>query len=293
MTLSTKQIYGMMIAKVHSAYRGATSKRAAWLLGFRGISTVSSQNIKARIAVYLCNNFTAKVKAIFQVSNSFKNIAVSKNMTNAKNQLILVLFIFIFLIVGISDSSADEQFIRLAWSPNTELHLSHYKLYRDTKSGTMVYLTTINRSDTIYTDAEIIEGNNYYYKLTAVDDQGFESAPSNEVIAITKSIPEPGETNGDHSVIEQFDLKQNYPNPFNPTTTIDYQVAQYTNVSITIFNVLGKEVRNLVNEYKEAGNYQVVWDGRDNDGQRVASGLYFYQMTTIKYRAVKKLMVQK
>lgn len=212
-------------------------------------------------------------------------------ITNFKYILFPVILIFSFIYHNVS--IAQQQFIRLGWSPNTESHLSYYNLYRDTEPGKMVYLATIEKPDTMYTDTQIVEGETYYYKLTAVDIQGFESTPSNEVMAITKAIPGPGEPNDNHTVLEQFELKQNFPNPFNPSTTIAYQVPEYTNVSITIFNVLGKEVRRLVNDYKEAGNYQVEWDGRDNDGRRVSTGVYFYQMTTMNYQTVKKLMVQK
>ncbi len=210
-------------------------------------------------------------------------------LTNFKYILLPVILIFLFIYQNVS--IAQQQFIRLAWSPNTEPHLSYYNLYRDTESGTMVYLATIEKLDTIYTDTRIIEGETYYYKLTAVDVQGFESTSSNEVMAIIKAIP--GEDNDNVAVLEQFELEQNYPNPFNPSTTIKYRVPEYTNVSIIVYNVLGKEIRRLVSEYKEAGIYQVEWDGRDNEGRQVASGMYFYQMMTMKYRAVKKLMVQK
>ena len=98
---------------------------------------------------------------------------------------------------------------------------------------------------------------------------------------------------GNLNKVVSYKLIQNYPNPFNPSTLIDYQVPEYTNVTITVYSVLGKELRILVNDYKEAGNYQVEWDGRDNEGRRVASGLYFYQMSTVNYQAVKKLIIQK
>jgi len=305
MTLSTGRIYGMMIAKVHNAYREATSKRAAWVLGFRGIPTFFSHSLITMNAVYLCIIFTAKIKVMLQDANSLKHVhhchspesgnpfCDSIIMTKIKTNFVFVTFILVLLSFGITESFAYEQFIRLAWSANTEPHLSHYNLYRDTKSGTMVYLATINSSDSIYTDFEIVPGSNYYYKLTAVDDQGFESAPSDEVLAMTKAIPDPERTNGNNTVLEQFELKQNYPNPFNPSTMIDYRVPEYTNVIITVFNVLGKEVRILVNDYKEAGNYQVEWDGRDNGGSHVSTGVYFYQMSTINFKAAKKLNLQK
>lgn len=208
---------------------------------------------------------------------------------NIKYILLPVILIFLFLYHNVS--IAQEQFIRLAWSPYVEPQLSHYQLYRDSKPGTMVYFTSIAKSDTIYTDTEIIEGETYYYKLTGVDVQGFESGPSNEVMAIIKAIP--GEDNENVALLEKFELEQNYPNPFNPKTTIKYSVSEYTNVSIIIYNILGKKIKKLVNEYREAGTYNIEWDGKDDNGRPVSTGVYFYQMSTVNFQAVKKLMLQK
>lgn len=80
------------------------------------------------------------------------------------------------------------------------------------------------------------------------------------------------------SVPEHFVLKQNYPNPFNPTTTIGYQIHSAGLVNLTIFNVLGKEVRQLVNAYQPVGIYQANWDGRDNSGHVVPTGTYIYKL---------------
>ena len=74
-------------------------------------------------------------------------------------------------------------------------------------------------------------------------------------------------------------LSKNYPNPFNPSTTIDYDIAKSGHVSIVIYDLNGAEVKTLVNEFKSAASgYNVTWDGRNNSGQSVASGQYFYVM---------------
>jgi hypothetical protein len=78
-----------------------------------------------------------------------------------------------------------------------------------------------------------------------------------------------------------FDLKQNYPNPFNSSTSIQYSVISDQlppHVTLKIYNILGQEVRSLVNEAKAPGRYTIIWDGRDNNGLDISSGLYFFQL---------------
>lgn len=72
-----------------------------------------------------------------------------------------------------------------------------------------------------------------------------------------------------------FSLEQNYPNPFNSMTTIRYQIPRPENITIKIFNSLSREVRTLVSEKREAGYYEVDWDGKDKEGKEVSSGIYF------------------
>ncbi len=79
-------------------------------------------------------------------------------------------------------------------------------------------------------------------------------------------------------VPQSFSLEQNFPNPFNPETNIRYQLAQTTDVVLRIYNITGQEVRALVSEVQPAGDYQVKWDGTDELGRQVASGLYIYRL---------------
>ena len=78
----------------------------------------------------------------------------------------------------------------------------------------------------------------------------------------------------------EFGISGNYPNPFNPNTTIEYNVETSGHVSLKIYDIMGRLVKTLVNDYKESGrsNYQVIWDGKDNSGQQVSAGLYLYTL---------------
>ena len=95
------------------------------------------------------------------------------------------------------------------------------------------------------------------------------------------------------SEIPQNSLQMSYPNPFNPATTIEYAVAVRGMVNLEIFNLKGQRVRTLIQEHQPPGRYQVVWKGRDNSGQIVSSGPYFYRLTTGDYQSVKKMLLIK
>ena len=74
-----------------------------------------------------------------------------------------------------------------------------------------------------------------------------------------------------------FALSQNYPNPFNPTTQIKYDLPEQSTVSLKIYNILGQEVMTLANGEQAPGFYSVTWEGRNNFGSQVSSGVYFYR----------------
>jgi M6 family metalloprotease-like protein len=88
-----------------------------------------------------------------------------------------------------------------------------------------------------------------------------------------------------------FSLKQNYPNPFNPATTIDYTVARTSPVEIAIFDVNGRKVRTLVSEIRTQGTYKAVWNGKNDRGASVASGVYFYRLTAGDFTQIRKMIL--
>ena len=89
---------------------------------------------------------------------------------------------------------------------------------------------------------------------------------------------------------QKHNLKQNYPNPFNPTTVINYELRENTEVSIIIFNLLGQKTRTLVHEVKPAGSFHITWDAKDEKGQQVARGVYLYQLKTNNFSTTKKMV---
>ncbi len=90
-----------------------------------------------------------------------------------------------------------------------------------------------------------------------------------------------------------FSLSQNYPNPFNPETRIDFEITKSSNVILDIYNSRGQLVNELVNNELTAGKYNMVWTGRDNAGNLLSSGVYFYSLRTGKNQELKRMLLLK
>lgn len=100
---------------------------------------------------------------------------------------------------------------------------------------------------------------------------------------------EPVEVINNHDIIPtDFALCQNYPNPFNPTTTIVFDIPQAAKTNITVYDITGRLIDNLVSEYKQPGRYSFVWNASN-----VPSGMYFVRMTAGNFNSVKKMMLLK
>ncbi|NOY57549.1 MAG: T9SS type A sorting domain-containing protein, partial [Calditrichaeota bacterium] len=114
-----------------------------------------------------------------------------------------------------------------------------------------------------------------YYKIEDVSSSGYKTMHGPVVAKI--EIP------------KKFDLSQNYPNPFNPATTIRYQLPQVSKVQLQIYNIMGQLVRTLVDGEKEPGYHAVTWDGHNNTGMSVGSGIYYYRLIAGEHVMVKKM----
>ncbi len=114
-----------------------------------------------------------------------------------------------------------------------------------------------------------------------VDDiliTGYQSAP---VVGVNDNETKPA----------AYSLSQNYPNPFNPSTVISYQLAVNSKVSLKIYNLLGQEVCTLVNAHQKAGTHSVFWDGTNNHGHAVSSGIYFYRLKAGAFTQSRKMLL--
>ena len=171
----------------------------------------------------------------------------------------------------------------LSWKPNTESDLSHYLVYKDTISGfvpdTFKIVGNIPKDSSIFRDYDFVLGKTYFYRVSAWDLTGHQSEYSDELEVLATSVDEYTE---EENRPPMYQLSQNYPNPFNSETVIWYYLPdvgyQPAEIEITIYNLLGKRVRSLVNGREYSGEHKVRWDGKDDSGKEVASGIYFYRL---------------
>jgi hypothetical protein len=115
-----------------------------------------------------------------------------------------------------------------------------------------------------YLDKAVESGKTYYYKLADVDYEG--NMNLHGPVKVSMTLP------------SDFVLEQNYPNPFNPETTISFNLDKNGYCELSIFNLRGQRVRTLVASEMSAGTHSVVWDGKDQNGQLMPSGIYIYKL---------------
>jgi hypothetical protein len=112
-------------------------------------------------------------------------------------------------------------------------------------------------------------------------------------LGVTRVLEADGSHVSESPLVTSYSLKQNYPNPFNPTTTIQYQIPMTAKVEMKVFNSVGQLVKTLVNQEQTQGRYEIRWDGKNDLGAEVGSGVYFYQMKVNDFEQSLKMVFMK
>jgi len=177
-------------------------------------------------------------------------------------------------------ASANSNNVLLEWTTATEINNYGFEVERKAENSEYEMVGFVTGSGTttetrsyVFTDAIVPEGK-YLYRLKQTDfDGSFNFSHEVEVEVIAPAV---------------FALEQNYPNPFNPSTNINFSIAEASIVKIAVYNLLGQEVAELVNEFKAAGLYTVNFDASE-----FPSGAYFYSIETPQFRQTRKMLLTK
>ncbi len=175
----------------------------------------------------------------------------------------------------------------LSWEPSDDEDFRHFRIYRGTNPefvpgpDNLLHVTIENE----WLD-DVESGSLYHYKISAVDHSGNESEPALpiEVTEVTGAQ--------ESAVPSDPALYGNVPNPFNPSTIIRYDVPSSGGmVTITIYDVSGRVVRTIVKGQETPGQKKIAWDGRDDRGANVSSGVYFCRMTLGSFTQTRKMIL--
>lgn len=179
--------------------------------------------------------------------------------------------------------------VELSWDESPDPDFNYFSIRRGTQPGfdptnpaTEIGTTTTN----FFVDQNVGFGN-FFYRVVAYDFNGNQGEFSEELPIVVLKIGD------DNAIPKEFALHQNYPNPFNPETWIAFDLPEAVNVNIVIYNTLGQKVKTLVNEPTAAGSYKILWDGTNDQGVRVASGVYIYTIKAGSFVEAKKMTLMR
>jgi hypothetical protein len=181
-------------------------------------------------------------------------------------------------VTGYSDSTGtDQDYVTIKYNPNGDT--AWVRRYNGPGNGyDQAFSLALDSSGNVYVTGESQgDGTDYDYCT----------------IKYFQTPSDVKDETGDRESPSEFDLSQNYPNPFNPTTKIEFTLAKSGFVTLQIYDILGREVRTLVSEALSSGYKSVIWDGKNDDGKDVASGVYFYQSRVGDFSEPKKMLLLK
>ena len=175
--------------------------------------------------------------------------------------------------------------VRLHWQTALELDNTGFDVWRSNgEHGRYERISdavVAVRTDGQYTfmDSSAVAGVTYYYKIEDISSNGMRQ--QHGPVAAELALP------------ESFSVLQNYPNPFNPETRIRFQLPQRSETRVAVFNTVGQVVRELVDATLAAGYHEIKWDGKDEHGLRVGSGVYYYRVQAGLEKSVRKMVLVK
>ena len=182
----------------------------------------------------------------------------------------------------------QDSTVILTWENINVEGFQYYILERSTDETFLENLETFYSISNYYEDFDVDYGIEYFYRVYFLADDLSEYS---EVISVTLEFLHVG-----HDLDLDpagYRMDQNFPNPFNPITKIDYNLKESGNVNVKVFDVLGKNVKTLVQDFQNLGQHSVYWDATNQAGEPVTAGMYFYTIESKNFKQTKKMILLK
>ncbi len=217
---------------------------------------------------YQTTELLGSIENVFSVKSS------SCDPNRENNRFVLDIDNLVPIELASLSAQSVEQGIEIKWTTESESDNFGFYVYKSSDeegpyekitSSAIIGQGNSNRAHTYrYLDKSVKAEKTYFYKLVDVDFNGMKTFHG-PIMAMTSAPTE-------------MTLYQNYPNPFNPETTILYSLQEAGKVKLSIYNVMGQRVKQVVNGYQTAGHHMIIWNGRDEHNNPLPSGIYFYQL---------------
>lgn len=190
--------------------------------------------------------------------------------------------------VATSATNTTQTSFQANWNASTGA--TSYRLDVSTSSYFSTFVSGYNDltiGNTSHNVTGLLPGTQYYYRVRAVNDAG--TSTNSNVVSVPTTV------SNEDEFIEPIktDLIGCYPNPFNPTTTIKYSLDKPQKVRVEVYDLAGRQITTLVNETLSNGTHMIVWNGFSDEGNPVASGIYFVRMKTDNYNSIRKITMMK
>jgi hypothetical protein len=269
-------------------YTGSIQHLLWWQVSQPGVSSINiTYNLPPDQSMTIVDNITGTLLNLGPFFGS--GVAVIPNTYTAFGTKAYLNISYVNIPVELTSFSGSvvQDGILLNWTTATELNNQGFDIERSVVAQNWEKIgyvpgfgTTTEPKSYSFLDQNVTSGI-YTYRLKQLDFDGSFNYSPEVVVEVADAVP------------SDFGLFQNYPNPFNPVTTIQFQVPSASDVSIIIYDMLGKEVKSLFNAQVQPGKYTVEWNGTNNAGMKISSGSYIYRMTAGDFVDVKEMILLK
>ncbi len=268
-------------------FTGSIQHMLWWQVTTPGVSAINiTYNLPPDQSITIVDNITGTLLNLGPLTGSGVAVIPASYTAFGTKAILTISYVNIPVEFTSFTGSVMQDGVLLKWTTATELNNQGFDIERSTGVQTWQKIgyvpgfgTTTEPKAYSFLDGDVTTGT-YNYRLKQIDFDG--TAAYTEAIEVVVDFTP-----------SNFELSQNYPNPFNPSTTIQFQVPQASDVTVVIYDMLGQAVKSLFAGQIQAGKYTVEWDGTNNAGSKLSSGSYIYRMTAGDFVDTKEMILLK